>query len=228
MKSHNFILVLLFILLQGCNSVTGPVHFYSGQALPDTDTAHLEVPAAITVTSIDGKKVKVPSKEEGFYDIYLLPGLHRIEFKYELVWGDNTSDMLIRSDVVGIETRFYAGKSYELVYRVPSDEDEAYELAVTNEFKADLLEKDTGRKVASRSISKLNQFRLPVDNVPQVPAINPQAKPATGGVTTPKGVDANTASREDAVKRLKFWWLMANEDEKKQFRKWMESIEMGQ
>ena len=44
-------------------------------------------------------------------------------------------------------------------------------------------------------------------------------------VVTPSGIDADTATREDAVKRLKFWWLMANEAERERFRRWMKQVD---
>ena len=103
MTAQRIFIVFSVIWLQACSSVSGPVHFYSGQPRPDNQTARLKVPAAITVVKIDGKKVEVPSKDDGFYQVYLLPGLHRIDFKYDLSWGDNVSGMLIRSDVVGVE-----------------------------------------------------------------------------------------------------------------------------
>ena len=126
---------------------------------PDSETARIKIPAAITVVNIDGKEAKVPSKDDGFYDIYLLPGVHRIDFKYELAWGDNVSGMLIRSDVVGVESRFYAGMQYELTYPVPGGQEEAYEMAMATEFRAKLIEQKTGRQVPSRSVTELNAFK---------------------------------------------------------------------
>ena len=228
MKIQKILFLLLVVGLQACNSVPGPVHFYSGQPQPESKTAHLRVPGPITVVKIDGRKIKVPSDEDKYYDIYLLPGVHRVDFKYEMAWGDNTSGMLIRSEIVGVESRFYAGKTYELVYRKPSDLDDAYDNIMGNEFKARLVEKDTGRSVASRSVSELNEFRMAIVST-EKSVVSEQVKPVpsmdTNIVSTPKDIDADTAAREDAVKRLKFWWLMANKEERKQFKQWLESIE---
>lgn len=221
--------LFLLVLLQACNSVPGPQHIYAGQPQAENKIAHLRIPAAITLTKIDNKTIKVPSIEEGYYDIFLLPGVHRIDFKYELVWGDNVSSMLIHSDEVGIESRFYAGKIYELTYKVPTDQDEAYHMAMVNEFKAHLVEKGTDRVVASRSVSELNEFSLGGANVmtnritPNTPGA--VAAESSSTVTAPVGMDADTAAREDAVKRLKFWWLMANDKERKQFKEWMKALE---
>ena len=230
MKIKYIIVLFSLIGIQACSSVTGPVHFYSGQPRPGTETARIQVPAPITIVKIDGKEVEVPSKEDGYYLVYLLPGLHRIDFKYELVWGDNESGMLIRSDIVGVETQFYKGMSYELTYSVPEGEEEAYEMARENEFKATLVESGTGRQVASRSIAELNEFRTSVVNQPAsavvaLPKSRPEAVAKPGSVVTPAGIDADTATREDAVKRLKFWWLMANEAERERFRRWMRQVD---
>lgn len=231
MKLRQILLILFLVSgLQACASVSGPVHFYSGQPRSGSETARLKIPAAITVTSIDGKEIKVPSKEQGFYEIFLLPGLHRIDFKYELSWGDNESGMLIHSDVVGVESRLYAGKTYDLVYRVPADMEEAYDMTAASEFKARLVEQGTGRQVMSRPVSELDKFKLTAVNEPGNMEVSPQVvapvapeKPAE--ILAPKGMNADTAAREDTVKRLKFWWLMANEKERQQFRDWMKSVD---
>ena len=64
MKIQKILLLLLLVGLQGCNSVTGPVHFYSGQPQSVNRTAHLRVPGPITVLEVDGKEIKVPSNED--------------------------------------------------------------------------------------------------------------------------------------------------------------------
>lgn len=223
-----FLLLVSLLWLQACSTVSGPVHFYSGQPRPNSETARLRVPGPITVKKIDGREVDVPFKDEGFYEIYLLPGLHRVDFKYELYWGDATSGMLVDSDVVGVETRFYAGMNYELTYPVPEELEEAYQMAA--EFKAKLLEKETGRQVASRTTAELNEFRI---KTPIVVSSGEATQPkdnrvpiaASTGVTAPTDINADTAVREDTVKRLKFWWLMANEDERNRFKEWMKSVE---
>jgi len=209
--------------------VDGPVHFYSGQPRHNSETARLQIPGPITVKKIDGKKVDVPSIDDGFYEIYLLPGIHRIDFKYEQYWGDNISGMLMKSDVVGVETRFFAGMNYELTYPVPNSEEEADEIA--SQFKAKLLEKKTGRQVASRSTAELDEFRIKTPiiyssgNATQPKVNHAPITKSIGGVTVPTNINADTAVREDTVKRMKFWWLMANEEERKRFKEWMKSAE---
>lgn len=221
------LIFLLSFWLQACTA-TGPIHFYPGKPRPQSETAHLRVPGPISVMKIDGKKVDVRSIEDSFYEIFLLPGLHRIEFKYELYWGDPTSGMVVASNVVGIETPFRAGMNYELTYTIPENEREAYSMA--DDFKAKLVEQETGRQVISRALAELNEPGIKSTlvygsrNTTQ-PKDNNISVVESAGVTTLMSIDADTATREDAVKRLKFWWLIANEDERKRFKEWTKSLE---
>lgn len=224
------ILLLFFSLLwlQACSVVSGPVHLYSGQPRPNSETAQLRVPGPITVKKIDGREVKVPSIEDGFYEIYLLPGQHRIDFKYELDWGASNSGMFIKSDVVSVQTQFSAGMNYELTYPIPQDEDEAYDMSL--KFKATLLEKKTGRLVASRTMAEFGAFNMKapiVASTKDTIRSKDSSVPVTASaiVKVPADINADTVAREDTVKRLKFWWLIANEKERKRFKKWMKLIE---
>ena len=223
-----YFLCFFIVILQAC-SVSGPVHFYPGEPLGKNETALLQVPGPISLTKIDGKEIDVPSKEDGFYEIYLLPGLHRIEFKYELYWGDQVSGMIVKSEKVGIETPLRAGMKYKLLYPEPNDAEEAYAMA-TN-FEANLLEIETGRKVISRTLEELNLKGVKTtlvsskSDTPQPKETSTPPAPAPTDITPPPGIDADTAAREDVVRRLKFWWLMADEQERKQFEQWLQSIE---
>ena len=224
------VLVLLFsfVWLQAC-TVSGPVHLYSGKPRSNSETALLRVPGPITVTMVDGKKVDVPSVNDGFYEIHLLPGVHRINFKYEKYWGDELSGMLVKSDVVGVEDQFFAGKSYELTYSVPEDEEAAFDMP--SEFKAKLVEKKTGRQIASNLAAESAKLNVaPPAILSSKNTLKEKVNPVAN--TTPKenalvpsGINVDTAVSKNAVKRMKFWWLMANEEERKQIKKWIKSVE---
>lgn len=212
--------------IQSC-SVSGPVHNYPGDPRQKSEIARVRIPAPITVEKIDGKKIDVPSNESGYYDIYLLPGLHRLDFKYELYWGDGTSGSIVESDDVAIETLFNAGMTYKMTYPTPTDEEEAFWMA--NDFKAKLLELETGRQVASRKPGELNRQDVKTtlvygNNTADQPQSSPPAVAASTGITPPQGIDADTAAREDAVRRLKFWWMMADEAERKRFQQWIKTF----
>lgn len=207
-KSQYAFIFLTMMLLHAC-SVKGPVHFYGGQPLAENETAQLTVPAPITVVKIDGRDVDIPSTEEGTYEIYLLPGEHTIQFKYALYWGDNVSGMLVTSEDVGVNSQFKAGEKYKIDYVAPKGQEEAYEMAQT--FKAVLKDESTGNQVASVPLTELT-----------LKSIN-TAEPVN--VSRPETLTADSAVNEDPVKRLKFWWLLTNEEQRKEFKTWMKAAE---
>ena len=88
---------------QACTP-SGPVHHYRGEPRPRSETALLKVPGPISVMRIDRRSIEVPSITQGYNEIYLEPGLHRIDLRSELYWGAATSGSLVWSDIVAIET----------------------------------------------------------------------------------------------------------------------------
>lgn len=202
-------LFLAVILLQACNP-TGPVKFYEGVTRPDDQIARVKVPDPITVLEIDGRKIQPAFKEEGFYELHLLPGSHRLIFKYELYWGSADSGMIIKSDPIAINHSFAAGKIYEIIYDKPASEDEAYTMA--NDFQATLVDADGSTRVVSR----------PLNERPVTPhSFNVSATTKTTVAANPMPC-TKQAVNEDAVELLKSLWLMADEAEREEFRKWIQ------
>ncbi len=226
MNYYKIALLLTTLLsVQSC-TVNGPVHAYPGQTLPSSETARIRVPGPITVQKIDWKEIDVPSEADGFYEIYVLPGEHRIDFKYELYWGDNTSGLMIKSDSVAVEAQFNAGMTYNLTYDVPKNEDEAFEY--TKKFQATLVEVQTGRQIVSATEDELNASRMKNSQAnSSVAGKNNSKLPASDAerAISPNPVDAKTAANENAVKRLKFWWLIADKEERQQFKAWLKTVE---
>jgi len=225
MKLTRFLLLLLAgVALQAC-APTGPVKFYEGANRPDDQIAKVMVPGPITVKSIDARPENVPAKESGFYDLQLPPGKHLIAFKYELYWGSEVSGLMVKSNLVAVDTNFEAGKIYELSYPRPEDEDQAF--AMSQQFSANLVDRQTGEKTASYAIENANTAMLAFSKQTPVSGTSAASSPAQGRApssTPATGAlpDADQAAREDALKRLKFWWLMASEAEREEFRKWMQ------
>jgi uncharacterized protein YccT (UPF0319 family) len=208
MKIRSLLLIALNISLVTACSATGPVKFYSGTTPPRDQLAIVTVPAPITVLSIDGKEVDAPSQEEGTYEVQLEPGPHFIAFRYELYWGTNEHGMLIKSPQVAVDTNFIAGHSYELRYKVPGDADEAENYLT--KFEANLVDRDNGQQYASYPAKDINQIIASRKLHPPQPS-------------TSTAMSADAVMKQDPIKRLKFWWLMANEQERKQFTDWMKT-----
>ena len=211
MSLRPFFLILFLMFISAC-APSGPVKFYDGATRSPGEIARVRVPGPITVLEIDGRKINSPSQEEGFYELHLPPGNHRITFKYELYWGSADSGLMIKSDPSEVSYDFAAGKVYELVYQKPTSEDEAFTMA--SDFQATLVESDGGARIASHSP---DQRPLPVVSSAPTPSA------AQTPVVASPLPNANQAVSEDAVKRLKFWWLMAGEKEREEFRKWMQN-----
>lgn len=208
-------LVLATLLLAAC-APTGPVKFYPGPDKPKSEIALVKVPGPITVTRIDDRDVSVPSQEQGFYELHLSPGRHTITFKYELYWGSPNSGMVVRSNPTSVQAEFTAGRVYELRYPEPGNEDEAFSLA--NDFQATLIDTGSGTRIASTPSDEFPSGRTNAEPVVhEAPATTPAPAQAGGSLPT-----ADQAASEDAVKRLKFWWLMADEKEREAFRQWMQ------
>ncbi|MDR9436608.1 MAG: DUF2057 family protein [Thiohalophilus sp.] len=179
-----------------------------------SEIALVKVPGPITTLAIDGRDIRAPSKEEGFYELHLSPGQHTLSFKYELYWGSSDSGMMIKSSPTEVQAHFRAGQVYELRYERPESEDEAFTMA--SDFQATLVERSGGQRIAA---TPSDEYPSGITNaepvVPETPA--PAQTQASGSLP-----DANQAVNEDAVKRLKFWWLMADETEREAFRQWMQ------
>ncbi|MFP4610613.1 MAG: DUF2057 family protein, partial [Thiohalophilus sp.] len=215
MNRQKLISLLLATLLLAACAPTGPVKFYSGADKPAHEIATVKVPGPITVTRIDDRDVRVPSQEEGFYELHLPPGQHTLTFKYELYWGAASDGMLVKSKPTRIQAGLSADRVYELRYDEPADEDEAFSMA--SDFQARLVERDSGITVAATASDEHPSGFTNVD--PVVRDTPTTTAPSAASDSLP---DADQAVKEDAVKRLKFWWLMADEAEREAFHKWMQ------
>lgn len=206
-------LLLTTVLLAAC-APTGPVKFYNGPEKPLSEIARVRVPGPITTLAIDGRDIRAPSKESGFYELHLSPGRHTLSFKYELYWGPADAGMLIKSSPTEVQAHFKAGQVYELRYDKPESEDEAFTMA--SDFQATLVERGSGRRIAA---TPSDEYPSGITNAEAVVPNTPATTPAQTSGSLPS---ADQATNEDAVKRLKFWWLMADEKEREEFRKWMQ------
>lgn len=216
MKYRATLLLVLSALLMAC-SATGPVRFYSGPPKQKDQLAIVEVPAAISVLSIDGKAVDSPSKESGSYEVQLEPGFHLIEFRYVLFWGTYESGKLVKSKNTGVDAVFEAGKTYAIRYKKPQDADEAEDFF--NDFKANLVDLSSGKQYSSYEIKDLEATLAAHQAKMQAASQAPAVTTGTGSSLP----NAETATNADPLKRLKFWWLMANQQERKEFTQWMKT-----
>ena len=162
----------------------------------------------------------MPSQETGSYEVQLTPGQHLIAFRYELYWGDNDSGKFVKSKEVGVDTVFEPGKTYELRYKVPRNASEAYNYFT--DFTATLVDLSSGQQYSSYEIHDLDSMLAAKQKTTSEPA-QAHVASTTTSAAAPAALTADTAVKEDPVKRLKFWWLMANPQQRQQFSEWMKS-----
>ena len=224
------LLWLASFILMGC-SVNGPVKFYEGPTRPDSQIAIVTVPAAITVRSIDGQDVKSPSKESGTYELLLPPGPHLVVFRYYNYWPYGDAGVMVKSQDIGVEAVYEAGKHYVIRYKEPHSFEEAK--GYFTDFHATLVNISNGKEYSSFDVSDQNSLFARIKNyfdpngapkttsAPATTAVVPTV--ATTNATATPAMNADAAMKEDPVKRLKFWWLMANENQRKEFTQWMKT-----
>jgi len=218
MKYHVLIPASLLAIFMSACSATGPLRFYEGPPKPPDQLAIVIVPAAITVRSIDGKSVDSPSKVSGTYQLQLLPGFHLIAFRYEYYWGTNDSGRLIKSKQIGVDAVFDAGVTYTLKYKEPQDKEGAEDLAL--HFSTTLVNDQTNQSYTSYEVENPTAvFAAKRNSNGQSPVV--QTDNAAHGETKSMTDQADQAVSQDPVKRLKFWWLMSNDKQRKEFTDWM-------
>jgi uncharacterized protein YccT (UPF0319 family) len=227
MKYPASLLLLSALVLVAC-APAGPVRFYQGPPQPKENIAIVIIPAPITVRSIDGKKITSPSQESGSYELQLEPGHHLIAFQYYLYWEHGDNGMMVKSPDTGVDAVFEAGRTYEIRYKVPGDYNEA--MNYFKRFSATLVDTGNGQVYSSYPIDNLDSLlaakgiaagTTATSAINTVPTAAVTAAPAAT-VTVPSAT-ADKVMNEDPVKRLKFWWLMASEQERKQFTEWMKT-----
>lgn len=233
MKYRAMLLLLLSPLVLMACSVKGPIKYYEGPTRPDDQIAIVTVPAAISMRSIDGKDVKSPSKESGTYDVQLPPGHHLIVFRYYNYWPYGDAGIMIKSKDVGINTTFEAGKHYVISYPVPQRLEEAENFF--SDFSATMVDTSSGKKFSSFEVNDQSSLFAQIKGyfssdsgtnkatATTTADAAPAVAAATMTATAATAASADAAVKEDPVKRLKFWWLMANESERKEFTEWMKN-----
>ena len=72
--------------------------------------ATLQIPASVTLLSVDGVKAKLPLVRPGTYYYQLSPGAHNVALSYGANWGKGDRSELIRSDIYNLAVQAQAGQ----------------------------------------------------------------------------------------------------------------------
>lgn len=234
--------MIVAFLLSACAAVSndGPVRLYTGAKKPDSEVVRLIIPGELKVEKLDGKKVETPYVPGGNYELQLLPGDHRIRIFYEEFWGDLTSGAMEKSDIFNFNLAAAAGSTYVFKHDGPKDVTNVDIGKSAKYIKIWVKHQDSGQTThaASKIESGIvaDMMRKAAGTAKQGEVVGQDGTPvATANVTSPatepaqtlaKGTAASTAmaekivSEQDALDRLKFWWKMADEKQRKAFQAW--------
>ncbi|MDH3716423.1 MAG: DUF2057 domain-containing protein, partial [Gammaproteobacteria bacterium] len=193
-------------------------------SLADDAVARVEIPYALTLLAVDGEQVAAP-RSDSSSRARLMPGTRRLRFAYEKNWGNpDTYDWVYSAHVVEIELRARPGVLYRAGYPEPANRHEAVKLAVDLRMWVDSPD---GTRVASRTGAPHGSplTRLIRSNSGAATSYTAAASAPAAASGTGDSVDQAEAllSDQDALQRLKLWWKLASDEQRKAFQQWIKT-----
>lgn len=233
------------LLVAGCAGTGGVLETSGTQSLGDDAVALVKVPNALSLLAVDGRKVD-PAVGADAYDVRLLPGTRRLRFAYEENWGNpSTYDWVYSKHVVEVVLEARAGVTYTAGYPEPSNATGARDLA--NDLRV-WIDDPVGGRATSKKVAAHGSpgSRLFSGGSTDIGAEAEAASADTGtvsgaggsGVVVPSaGIIAAGAgsagdsaagaasqqSVQDPLQRLKIWWKLASEADRRAFQAWVET-----
>jgi len=233
------------LLVAGCAGTGGVLETSGTQSLGDDAVALVKVPNALSLLAVDGKKVD-PAVGTVGYDVRLLPGTRRLRFAYEENWGNpSTYDWVYSKHVVEVVLEARAGVTYTAGYPEPGNVIEARDLASDLRVWIDdpVGGRATSKKVAEHGSPGSRLFSggsTDIGEEAEAAGADTSTVSAVGGsgVVVPSAgiiaAGAGTAgdsaegataqqSQQDPLQRLKIWWKLASEEDRRAFQAWVET-----
>lgn len=234
-------LIICAISLSACAGIKDPVQVYDGAKKPDSEIVKLLMPYELKVEQLDGKSLDTPYVSGGYYQIHLLPGDHQIMVSYEEYWGDASSGAIEVSDIFNFKLTTTAGSRYVFKHTGPTDLLYADSGPSAREINIWIKQQDTGQD--THAVGRIeggllaSMTRQSAGDIKEGVVETTVQSPATPGTTsTPPTIvepvlakDEATStvlaaeqiiSQQDALERLKFWWKMADDKQRKTFQAW--------
>lgn len=232
------ILSIFLVLLSSCASASKPIRAYAGAERPAAEIARFQVPSALEILAFDGKKLETPYVPGSQYELEVLPGEHVLKVVYAELWGDPTSSEHVTSDAFLFKLSVSAGRTYKFKHNGPEDL-VAADFTQLSDIRIWIEQPETGQAVKAENVtaygSEVTRAILPslsgqdaassdvrlgtVQTMPAaVPANQNSSQSETSALTAEQII-----SRQNAVDRLKFWWKLADEKQRKDFKAWIEN-----
>ena len=217
------------ILLLGvaCSTASGPIRTFEPAGVNNAQPiSRIYLPPDIEVLAIDGIEVKTPFIIDGFNEVQLLPGQHKVAVAYEKLWGDATSSAMVKSQAAILELEVTQQQDYFLKFPIPTDVSEAE--ALSKNFRPWLETSDRKHAV---------QTKMNVSETSMIGRLSgsSQASVATGGgvvnLTRQDKLSPGNSTmsaeeivaRQNPLDRLKFWWKLADKKDKTAFQHWLKT-----
>ncbi|HEB85798.1 MAG TPA: DUF2057 domain-containing protein [Gammaproteobacteria bacterium] len=236
-------LIICVLFLSACANTNGPIRLYAGPQKSKNEIVTFRVPYELEVVAIDGRKLKMPYVPEGQYQFELLPGNHVLKVIYTAYWGDDTSGNVVVSDAFYFRVATTAGSSYVFKHNGPTDLVYASFDSQISDIRIWLVQQKTGQTInaistraygnyltrALRHVVSGTEEGKPVAiqeegakiTVPTSSISPPVTLSSTAKQTNASALIAEQIiARQNALDRLKFWWKMANEKQRKAFQVW--------
>lgn len=206
----------------GCAGNSNVIRTPGTESRPVTELARLQIPHALTLLSVDGEKLdSVRSPND--YEVALKPGLRRLRFVYEKEWGNpNTYDWVYSEQVVEIAFEMRPGVVYRAGYP-----------AVANRYEAARMARDLRVWIDAPDGTRTSSQQVALYGSPFMRLLrsegndeNITAGAATGAASGTAGnpdLSAAAASEHDALQRLKLWWNLASNEQRRAFLLWTET-----
>jgi uncharacterized protein YccT (UPF0319 family) len=116
----------------------------------------------------------------------------------------------VESEDYAVRAELKPGHSYVMQYQAPKSKTEAFRF--TRSMKITLVDEQDGTQFAILPANHPGLYQL---------ATTPPAAPAAAASSLAQ--QEQNVMQEDPLKRLKFWWLMAEEKDRQAFLEWMKS-----
>jgi hypothetical protein len=185
-----------------------PIRIYDESKIASTEAARISVPVDIEVESVDGRRVKSPVDYilSSVEEIHVAPGKHEIVVRYSTFWAyDKRKHEEIKSKKIALKFNAERGGLYILTHPELDDVREAKKFAENPDIwiakVGKFSDKENEDTRVSRSVEMSDSKRY---TEPEKPPI----------------MERDTALKEE--------WYSLSEEEKEEFRKWLEWNNMSE
>ncbi len=214
-----YVVVIGVLFLAACSSTNGSVRLYEGVKQPDSDVVKLTVPAALDVLEVDGKDFEdSPGIREGQYQLDLLPGAHSFKVRYSQNWGTEALGIMVTGNSFYFTVDTPAGSVYEFKHNGPEDLLYAEYGNSVDDIQIWLEEQKTGSKIEAVSIYAYGNAFSSLLGEDEVVVKRTAVKGAAKQVPVAEQV------QQKASEQLKFWWKIANTEQRKVFQDWLVTL----